>query len=75
MEFLNNIFQMTNLFNNGLSLNHHGKKDLGNSKTNHLICKTVSPQEVKMLFFTEMVQVKLYVFLFAHLFLFKTQIN
>lgn len=43
MEFLNNIFQMTNLFNNGLSLNHQGKKDLGNSKTNHLICKIVSP--------------------------------
>lgn len=75
MEFLKNIFQMTYLFNNGLSFNHHGKKDLGNSKTNNLICKIVSPQEIKMLFFIEMVRVKLYVFLFVHLFLFKTQIN
>lgn len=59
MEFLKDIFQMTSLFNNGLSLKHHGKKDLGNSKTNNLICKIVSPQEVKMLFFIEMVRVKL----------------
>lgn len=75
MEFLKNIFQMTNLFNKGLSLNHHSKKDLGNIKTNNLICKIVSPQEIKMLFFIETVRVKLYAFLFVHLFLFKTQIN